>query len=98
MEKPIKQTLKSNKPAHGNVSVKKCRMYVERYLVPDVVVNRSQVYINGEIAERIKKFLAMTAPGVSVSGFINTIVAAHLDDNIKVMKVLYDVGLDKARW
>ncbi len=40
----------------------------------------------------------MTAPGVSVSGFINSIVAAHLDDNIKVMKVLYDVGLDKARW
>lgn len=51
-----------------------------------------------EIAERIKKFLAMTAPGVSVSGFINSIVAAHLDDNIKVMKVLYDVGLDNARW
>ena len=54
-------------------------MYVDRLSCTGVVVNRSQVYINGEIAERIKKFLAIPcdSSGVSVSGFINSIVAAH---------------------
>lgn len=99
MEKTIKQKAKSNKASQGIVSEKKLRkIYAERYLVPSVVTNRSQVYINNELTCRIKKFLAITAPNVSVSGFINTIVAAHFDDNAEVIKALYDVGLSKARW
>ena len=63
--------------------------YKFSYLVSYPVGNRIQVYINRESYAYIKRFLAVTAPEVSISGFINRIIDEHLKKYEHEMSKLY---------
>ena len=63
--------------------------YKSSYLISCPVGNRIQVYINRESYAYIKRFLAVTAPEVSISGFVNRIIDEHLKKYEHEMSKLY---------
>lgn len=63
--------------------------YKSSYLISCPVSNRIQVYINRESYAYIKRFLAVTAPEVSISGFVNRIIDEHLKKYEHEMSKLY---------
>lgn len=69
--------------------------YKSSYLVSYPVGNRIQVYINRESYAYIKRFLAVTAPEVSISGFVNRIIDEHLKKYEHEMSKLYTECITK---
>lgn len=69
--------------------------YRSSYLVSYPVGNRIQVYINRESYAYIKRFLAVTAPEVPISGFVNRIVDEHLKIYGNEMSALYTECITK---
>lgn len=69
--------------------------YKSSYLVSDPVGNRIQVYINRESYAYIKRFLAVTAPEVPISGFVNRIIDEHLKKHEHEMSRLYTECITK---
>lgn len=69
--------------------------YRARYLVPMTSSLRSQTYINKEVYDRIKLFLPVIAPEVSISGYISNILAEHLERYAKEINELYEKQFEK---
>lgn len=69
--------------------------YKSSYLVSYPVGNRIQVYINRESYAYIKRFLAVTAPEVPISGFVNRIIDEHLKKYEHEMSRLYTECITK---
>lgn len=69
--------------------------YRSRYLVPMPNSLRSQTYINKEVYDRIKRFLPVIAPEVSISGYIGNILAEHLERYAKEINELYEKQFEK---
>ena len=69
--------------------------YKSIYLVNYPVGNRIQVYINKENHSHIKRFLAVTAPEVPISGFVNRIIDEHLKKYEHEMSKLYTECITK---
>lgn len=69
--------------------------YKSSYLVSYPVGNRIQVYINRESYAYIKRFLAVTAPEVPISGFVNRIIDEHLKKYEHEMSKLYTECITK---
>lgn len=69
--------------------------YKSSYLVNYPVGNRIQVYINRESYAYIKRFLAVTAPEVPISGFVNRIIDEHLKKYEHEMSKLYTECITK---
>lgn len=69
--------------------------YKSSYLVSYPVGNRIQVYINRESYAYIKRFLAVTAPEVPISGFVNRIIDEHLKKHEHEMSRLYTECITK---
>lgn len=69
--------------------------YRARYLVPTTSSLRSQTYINKEVYDRIKRFLPVIAPEVSISGYISNILAEHLERYAKEINELYEQQFEK---
>ena len=72
--------------------------YKSSYLVSYPVGNRIQVYINRESYAYIKRFLAVTAPEVPISGFVNRIIDEHLKKYEHEMSKLYTECITKPLW
>lgn len=53
--------------------------YRELFLVNTPSPNRSQTYINRDIYERIKRFLPLIAPEVSIASYISNILGDHIE-------------------
>ena len=69
--------------------------YKSSYLVSYPVGNRIQVYINRESYAYIKRFLAVTAPEVPISGVVNRIIDEHLKKYEHEMSKLYTECITK---
>lgn len=69
--------------------------YRARYLIPTTSSLRSQTYINKEVYDRIKRFLPVIAPEVSISGYIGNILAEHLERYAKEINELYEKQFEK---
>ena len=69
--------------------------YKSSYLVSYPVGNRIQVYINRESYAYIKRFLAVTAPEMPISGFVNRIIDEHLKKYEHEMSKLYTECITK---
>lgn len=69
--------------------------YRSRYLVPVSSSLRSQTYISKDIYDRIKRFLPVIAPEVSISGYIGNILSEHLERYAKEINDLYERQFEK---
>ena len=69
--------------------------YRSRYLVPVSSSLRSQTYISKDIYDRIKRFLPIIAPEVSISGYIGNILSEHLERYAKEINDLYERQFEK---
>ena len=56
---------------------------------------RSQTYINKEVYDRIRRFLPVIAPEVSISGYISNILAEHLERYAEEINDLYEKQFEK---
>lgn len=79
----------------GKRSKEESNNYRTRYLVPMTSSLRSQTYINKEVYDRIKRFLPVIAPEVSISGYISNILAEHLERYAKEINELYEKQFEK---
>lgn len=69
--------------------------YRARYLVPMTSSLRSQTYINKEVYDRIRRFLPVIAPEVSISGYISNILVEHMERYAKEINELYEKQFEK---
>ena len=66
-----------------------------RYLVPTTSSLRSQTYINRDIYERIKRFLPLIAPEVSIASYISNILGDHIERHWEEINEMYSRELSK---
>lgn len=79
----------------GKRRTEECNDYRSRYLVPMSSSLRSQTYISKDIYDRIKRFLPIIAPEVSISGYIGNILSEHLEHHAKEINELYEQQFEK---
>ena len=69
--------------------------YRSVYLIRYPISDRMQVYISRENYSHIKRFLAVVAPGMSISGYVNRIIGEHLKKHEHEMSKLYTECITK---
>lgn len=69
--------------------------YRELFLVNTPSPNRSQTYINRDIYERIKRFLPLIAPEVSIASYISNILGDHMERHWEEINEMYSQELSK---
>ncbi|MFS2842357.1 DUF3408 domain-containing protein [Parabacteroides merdae] len=69
--------------------------YRELFLVNTPSPNRSQTYINRDIYERIKRFLPLIAPEVSIASYISNILGDHMERHWEEINEMYSRELSK---
>lgn len=69
--------------------------YREIFLVNTPGPNRSQTYINRDIYERIKRFLPLIAPEVSIASYISNILSNHIEQHWEEINEMYSQELSK---
>ena len=69
--------------------------YRELFLVNTPSPNRSQTYINRDIYERIKRFLPLIAPEVSIASYISNILGDHIERHLEEINEMYSRELSK---
>lgn len=69
--------------------------YRELFLVNTPSPNRSQTYINRDIYERIKRFLPLIAPEVSIASYISNILGDHIERHWDEINEMYSQELSK---
>lgn len=65
------------------------------FLVNTPSPNRSQTYINRDIYERIKRFLPLIAPEVSIASYISNILGDHIERHWEEINEMYSRELSK---
>lgn len=68
--------------------------YRMTYLINHPIGNRMQVYINKDSYDFIKRFLAVTAPKTSMSGYVSKIIDEHLKVHKDEMSELYTEAIN----
>ena len=61
----------------------------QKYLVNTPMSGRIQVYLNRELYDKIKNYLNVIAPGVSIASYISNIIAEHVELNIDEITQMY---------
>lgn len=61
----------------------------QKYLVNTPMSGRIQVYLNRELYDKIKNYLNVIAPGVSIASYISNIIAEHVELNIEEITQMY---------
>ena len=69
--------------------------YRELFLVNTPSPNRSQTYINRDIYERIKRFLPLIAPEISIASYISNILGDHIERHWDEINEMYNQELSK---
>ena len=91
---PVRTSIPSFGEGNGSAlqkTEKALDAYRYRYLQNNSPVsNRVQVYIDRKTHDCIRRFLSATAPDVSMSGFVNKIVAEHLDCHREEIDKIYN--------
>jgi len=61
----------------------------QKYLVNTPMSGRIQVYLNRELYDKVKNYLNVIAPGVSIASYISNIIAEHIELNIEEITQMY---------
>lgn len=69
--------------------------YRDKYLVNTPAPARMQTYINRESYTRIRRFLTVIAPDVSITSYVNNILSEHLEKHWDEINDIYDKALNK---
>lgn len=69
--------------------------YRDKYLVNTPAPARVQTYINRESYTRIRRFLTVIAPDVSIASYVNNILSAHLEKHWDEINDIYDQSLNQ---
>lgn len=69
--------------------------YRDKYLVNTPAPARVQTYINRESYARIRRFLTVIAPDVSIASYVNNILSEHLEKHWDEINDMYDQLLNK---
>lgn len=79
----------------STIEIIKNSSYRMTYLINHPIGNRIQVYINRDSYDFIKRFLAVTAPKTSMSGYVSKIIDEHLMKYEDEMSELYTEAINK---
>ena len=91
-----KERSRSNRSQSGTDEKKESGSdYRELFLVNTPSPNRSQTYINRDIYERIKRFLPLIAPEVSIASYISNILGDHIERHWEEINEMYSRELSK---
>lgn len=69
--------------------------YRDKYLVNTPAPARVQTYINRESYTRIRRFLTVIAPDVSLASYVNNIISEHLEKHWDEINDIYDQSLNQ---
>lgn len=69
--------------------------YRDKYLVNTPAPARVQTYINRESYARIRRFLTVIAPDVSIASYVNNILSEHLEKHWDEINDMYDQSLNQ---
>lgn len=69
--------------------------YRDKYLVNTPAPARVQTYINRESYTRIRRFLTVIAPDVSIASYVNNILSEHLEKHWDEINDMYDQSLNQ---
>lgn len=69
--------------------------YAARFLVNDQSRNRVSANISRELFERIRKFLPVIAPDITLTSYLNNIISEHMESHWDEICELYNSELEK---
>lgn len=69
--------------------------YRELFLTNIPSPGRSQTYINRDVYERIKRFLSVVAPNISIASYISNILNEHIERHREEINEMYSQELSK---
>lgn len=69
--------------------------YRDKYLVNTPAPARVQTYINRESYTRIRRFLTVIAPDVSIASYVNNILSEHLEKHWDEINDMYDQSISQ---
>lgn len=69
--------------------------YPARFLVNDRSKNRVSANISRELFQRIKKFLPVIAPDITLTSYLNNIISEHLESHLDEINELYNSEIEK---
>ncbi len=69
--------------------------YPARFLVNDRSRNRVSTNISRELFQRIRKFLPVIAPDITLTSYLNNIISEHLESHWDEINELYNSELEK---
>ena len=75
--------------------IKEVSLYTATYLDCKPVGSRAQVYISKENHALIRRFLAVVAPNVPISGYVNKVVEEHLRNYRDEISQLHSDSISK---
>jgi hypothetical protein len=69
--------------------------YSTRFLINDHSKNRVSANISRELFQRIKKFLPVIAPDITLTSYLNNIISEHLESHLDEINELYNSEFEK---
>lgn len=69
--------------------------YAARFLVNDRSRNRVSANISRELFERIRKFLPVIAPDITLTSYLNNIVSEHMESHLNEITKPYHSEFEK---
>jgi hypothetical protein len=69
--------------------------YAERFLVNDRSRNRVSANISRELFNRIRKYLPVVAPDVTLTSYLNNIISEHIENHRDEIDKLYKREIEK---
>lgn len=69
--------------------------YRDIFLVNDRSKNRVSANISRELFERIRKFLPMIAPDITLTSYLNNVISEHLENHWDEIRELYNSETEK---
>lgn len=69
--------------------------YPARFLVNDRSRNRVSANISRELFQRIRKFLPVIAPDITLTSYLNNIISEHLETHWAEINELYNSEFEK---
>jgi hypothetical protein len=69
--------------------------YPARFLLNDHSKNRVSANISRELFQRIRKFLPVIAPDITLTSYLNNIISEHLESHLDEINELYNSEVEK---